>query len=520
MSKIRWNTLSKFPWYVLLISLYVPMQLGAHNIGQIPLNSIYRSVFVSGLLGLAILFLFRLVLHNWIPAGLGATIVIILMLSYGQVYFYVEGLQVGKFLIGRHRYLLLLWMGLAVVGIPWIVRHSNRLGLLSSVLNKLTLVLLLFPVVELVVYSIRSSQTNNLVGSESQQSYSLQPVDATAPHNLPDVYYIILDAYGRSDVLSKYIGFDNSLFLNRLRDMGFYVADCAQSNYAKTDLSLSSSLNLNYVTTLDPSLRPNRTDRLPLWNLIKNNAVKATFKKMGYTTMAFETGFEFSHLNNLDVFYTPPRKGFNEFEMLYLRTTMAVLLDDEGVFARFHYTPEDRKRELILFDLKTLSKIPSIPGPKFVFAHLVIPHQPFVFAPNGDPFVVPERINKGTTYYTQQDYITGYRNQTIFISNQIVKIVWDIVKNSATPPIIIIQGDHGPNHFGEPQRMGILNAYYFPGANGVLYDTITPVNSFRLLFNTYFGTHYDLLDDVSYYSKYPMAYQFDVVPNQCRGKVL
>jgi hypothetical protein len=274
---------------------------------------------------------------------------------------------------------------------------------------------------------------------------------------------------------------------------------------------------LDYVTALDPALTPENTDRLPLWNLVKDNQVKRMFHRMGYRTIAFETGFDFSHLNDLDVFYTPQQKGFNEFEILYMQTTLARLLDDGGLLARFHYTPEDRKRDLILFDLEKLQEISLLPGPKFVFAHLVIRHQPFVFGPNGEISVIPERVNKGNTYYTIHDYELGYVNQAKFISDRIARVVKSIIEKSSIPPIIIIQGDHGPSHSDEATRMGILNAYYFPDVQPALYSNITPVNSFRMLFNTYFGTEFSLLKDMSYYSEYPYAYRFDTIPNQCQS---
>ena len=514
-SKIRWNLLAAFPWHVLFISLYAPLQLGAHNIGQIPVSFIYRSVLVSGLLGIAILVVFWVFLRNRATAGIAATLILVLILSYGHVYHYIEDAQVGGFLIGRHRYLALLWAALAVAGLTGVLRKSVRLASLASMLNTITAILLVFPLIQLALYGVRSSQSRGLEVSASPQSSVTQPVEVTSSEGLRDVYYIVLDAYGRSDDLMELFGYDNSTFLKRLRDMGFFVAECSQSNYSKTDLSLSSSLNMEYVTALDPSLSPEKTDRLPLWNLIKNNAVKAAFEELGYTTISFETGFDFSHFDNLDIFYTPPGRGFNEFEILYLRTTLAVLLDEAGILARFHYTPEDRKRELIFFDLETLPEIPALPGPKFVFAHLVIPHQPFVFAANGDPLVIAERVNKGVTYYTQRDYELGYRNQVIFISDQIARVVQDIIQKSTIPPVIIIQGHHGPSHFGKRERMGILNAYNFPDAEPAFYDTITPVNSFRLLFNTYFGTSRELLEDVSYYSEYPEAYRFESIPNRC-----
>jgi hypothetical protein len=87
-----------------------------------------------------------------------------------------------------------------------------------------------------------------------------------------------------------------------------------------------------------------------------------------------------------------------------------------------------------------------MPGPKFVFAHLVVPHQPFVFGPNGESFVIPEKVHKGNTYYTNRDYQLGYANQVAFISDRIAQVVESILEKSSIPPIIIIQGDHGPSH--------------------------------------------------------------------------
>ena len=56
--------------------------------------------------------------------------------------------------------------------------------------------------------------------------------------------------------------------------------------------------------------------------------------------------------------------------------------------------------------------------------------------------------------------------------------------------------------------MSILNAYYLPDQNpNLIYEHITPVNSFRLIFNTYFNESFDLLEDRSYY-QYDGRYNF------------
>ncbi len=63
------------------------------------------------------------------------------------------------------------------------------------------------------------------------------------------------------------------------------------------------------------------------------------------------------------------------------------------------------------------------------------------------------------------------------------------------------------------QKFGILNAIYFPdrGYND-LYEDLTPINTFRIIFNRYFGQNFPLLPDTSYshYSRDDLYSFFDV----------
>jgi hypothetical protein len=90
-----------------------------------------------------------------------------------------------------------------------------------------------------------------------------------------------------------------------------------------------------------------------------------------------------------------------------------------------------------------------------------------------------------------------------------------LISESDTPPIIVLQGDHGPWLQTKEKRLRIFNAYYLPGNNDKLYSKITPVNTFRLIFDTYFGGNYDMLPDVSYFSPVPKLYDFSEIPNTC-----
>ena len=506
-----------FPYYPICFAIYAPLILLAHNLGQVEIRDGIRSLLVTAVLAFVLLVLLFLLLRDWVRAGAASAILIVLFVTYGHVYTAIKNYELFGVIIGRHRYLVLIWVALAGLGLWWSVKKSLRIPSLSSAMNLVGIMLLIYPSFLILSYVISSQgQQGQVIETQATQTTQYE-IELVAGQTPPDVYYIILDGYGRSDILLKDVGYDNSTFTDGLMQMGFYVANCAQSNYSKTDLSLSSSMNLDYVPSLVDNATPESTDRLPLWNLIKHNEVKAIFESLGYTTVAFDTGYDFTEVESSDVYYSAPAKGFNSFENFYLQTTLAAVMDDFNLLQTLQLTPEDRKRELVLFKLAELRKIPaSLPGPKFVFAHLVIPHQPFVFGPDGEPFVIQERVYKGQTYYPPKDYALGYRNQAIYISQQILEVIEVILQESAQPPIIILQGDHGPSHFDTPDRMAILSAYYFPEREPSFYPEITPVNSFRLLFNNYFNASFDLLDDVSYYSEYPYAYQFEVIPNTCQ----
>ena len=98
----------------------------------------------------------------------------------------------------------------------------------------------------------------------------------------PDIYYIILDSYGRTDLLASNLKYDNSAFISDLTKMGFYVADCSQSNYPRTDVSLGSSLNLDYLQNLNDKFVPKNEDRGQLWQSILHSTVRYELENAGY----------------------------------------------------------------------------------------------------------------------------------------------------------------------------------------------------------------------------------------------
>jgi hypothetical protein len=230
--------------------------------------------------------------------------------------------------------------------------------------------------------------------------------------------------------------------------------------------------------------------------------------------VAFETGYFWSQWQDADLYLSPSRvlwSGWNEFEDLLVKTSVLRALYDMNILIKPNVKTSPH-RERVLYVLDSLKVLPSMPGPKFVFVHLLMPHDPFDFGPDGE-------YVESWSSADRASYFEGYRRQVIYISKVIPEVTAAIIANSPTPPVIIIQGDHGPSYiYTDLQRMGILNAYYLPQGSEALYNTITPVNTFRIIFNTYFGGKFDLLDDVSYMSPVQDPFTVTKVPNPCTKK--
>jgi hypothetical protein len=283
----------------------------------------------------------------------------------------------------------------------------------------------------------------------------------------------------------------------------------------RTELSLSSSLNMQYLQQLSDKFSPDSIKRGLLWDSLKHNAVRYNFENMGYETITVKTEFEWLNIKDSDHYLSPPpiSSGMTEFEGLFLRTTLARYAQDWG-WVNPDYIMGVNARDRFNTVFNNIDNIVHMPQPTFAYLHLISPHPPFVFDANGNQTDPADFWNERRLYPADL-YKKGYVNQTQFLNKKLLQAVDTILAESDVPPVIILQGDHGPWLQPKEKRMWIFAALYLPGQNDKLYPTISPVNFFRLVFNSYFGGKYELLEDVSYFSPVPKLYEFSEMPNEC-----
>lgn len=406
--------------------------------------------------------------------------------------------------------ILLLWILLFVgLGSRWLWNKLSKPMLLTFLLNLVLFIALLYPALQFVQFVLQKNADQGSSEDVYLTFHSEPPVELSGSQ-FPDIYIIILDAYGRSDVLREIYNVDNRPFLDELEQRGFFVASQSHSNYIQTPLSLSALLNFQYHGEWkipESELEHPGFIKTPL----QNNQVFSLLKNLGYTIISFETGFYFTDFELVDQ-YSSPYIRLNQIEELLLSLSPIRLLAShlDIKLPDYSFRTHVARLDNTLNGLKTIH---SIPGHKLVFAHLMFPHPPFLFDRYGErlPQKYAYSLSDGDTFEgPPEEYYQGYREQVLFASKAILAVIDEILAESDSPPVILLQGDHGPRMFLSNdaveksclfEQTGILNALYVPGVDlKYLNPFLSPVNSFRIVFNTYFNTNLELLPDWTFYS--------------------
>lgn len=366
--------------------------------------------------------------------------------------------------------------------------------------------------------------------------------DLPIKDGLPDIYHILLDEYGRSDVLKELYKIDNSEFINYLKQKGFFVAENSRCNYCYTDLSLLSTFNMNYLDEMAAKLDITESEdrSLAVKKLLWENAAFKTAKKAGYKTITFNTGELYSSITTADKHYSPfAGTYYNSFyiNMLINLTPLPVILRAAGLNPFLFFDAADNHRRVVMMPFEKIDEIMTdaeTNGPVFACLWIDSPHPPFVFDEKGNPIAAMKKgaaaIDRWAIESEEDriDYINNYSRQLDFITQKTIALIDKIIKNSKRPPVIILQSDHGPASRFEfetipsdsltfKERFSILNAYYLGGAttaeNG-LHPSITPVNTFRIIFNRYLGTNLKILKDKNFHCTWLKPYKFSDVTDK------
>ena len=525
--------LLRFPYHPLLLSIYPIAHLYARNFVFLPIENTFRILAVTLVFALFFLAAFKLILKDWALAGVLSSLLVVLFYTFGHAANAIEAWTLNLQITFDVSILGWIWLAALLV----ISLLALKFGLpeqTTPLLNIVATVLVIAPVISIA--SDATAVGGSVPADEAKLSELRGEQEAEAGMSQvagPDIYFIILDGYQRADTLLDSYGYDNSAFTEGLQERGFYLASSSRSNYLNTNYSLNTSLNLMYYHEFpDQILLNSKYD-------LQTNYVSDFLRRVGYEIVVFDSGSDDTNDQYADIFVTPKSNQLeddqfiNPFEQLLLRTTAAALLfqgssldagpgESSDVFAKAVNRELAQRRELITHAFGSLAGHGASGGEQLLFSHIFLPHFPFLYGPDGEELQYHQNLNLYWYEVEPENYIEYYNYQLDYLNQAVLDAVDEILAASEGPVVIVLQSDHGDRKFidfdeptsaGVDARSAILNAIYYSDGNyESLYQSVTPVNTFRLIFNHWFGTEYPLLPDRTFFHEPSVSTPFNKVP--------
>jgi hypothetical protein len=307
-------------------------------------------------------------------------------------------------------------------------------------------------------------------GTESTEAPGAGSGSSSAPaRKRPDIYFFLLDGYGRADQLEATVGFDNSAFLRSLERRGFKVFDNATSAYSTTFLSLASTLDMAY-----PAPPGELANHLPYYRAIEgDNETGNRLHELGYE-LAFATDYSlFDCGGEVDLCVEPAEDAAGALigergQAILAATPLSEVLPAIGIEASAltgYLSPTDAVEQV---------ERARSDRPVFAYTHIIAPHPPYRYLEGCE--LKTDLRDTSVSYWGEARGSGGEEYlQAIRCLNRELLAAVDAILERDDDAIVVIQGDHGPK-FGfdlsRPlsewsqseleQRFSILNAQRIP----------------------------------------------------------
>lgn len=500
MKVARELRLAAFP---VLGAVYPVLSLAAGNaVGGVP-GGLGRTVLAAAAVGAVLWALSALLTRDPDRRTLAALAGVVWFSGYGAWERAAGGTPMQPRLAALAASLLLL--GAAVA---WVARTRRALATPARIARTTVVIVLAFPLLGLA---------SHLRPSGSGAARTKAAAVRRAADSLPSIYLIVLDKYSGTRSLAAYHGYDNAPFEARLREMGFTVGREAAPNYPHTWLSLPSLLNWEPVDSLLAG-RPQREWLAALRSSLDDNRTARFLRGRGYEYVFVPSSFPFTRSSAAaDRIVAPPRvRGGMSLWAAWIAETPLRMLPRRASAARPTPFPAEPARDMRR-KLEAIAGLADGDRPRFVFAHVLLPHEPFVFRADCTPREPYWPASEAGA--ERRRVVAAYLEQVSCTNRLVERMVAEILRRSRVPPVILLQADHGHGFIASEtatgsqppraelapeqvaERMDGFAAYYLPrGGESALYPGMTAVNLLPAILDHYLGAEIPRREDHVYWA--------------------
>ena len=494
--------LNSIIFHPILFGIFPVLSLFENNMSFTPIMEIILPIIIIILVLIPTWIFLKIIIKDNKKSAFIISLSLILFFAYGPIFFAIDDITINGEDVGKHTYLMIIFLGIWVGGTTFLIKTKKEIGNITTISNFVSLIIIGVMLFSIVGYNL-----------ENNYSVKIEEFETRGIENeikeFPDIYYILLDGYPGKTSLKNISGYDNQEFLTNLEKQGFFIQEKSYTNYHHTFLSIPSILNMKYLNDIANELNvSNLSDQSIPYKIGSNNKVMNFIKSQGYLTVSFDSGWGFTRdMKSVDLKLCGDNKIFNsEFMITLVKNSML-----NPIYVKVFETD---KAESILCVFEELPKIKErTDQPIFAFAHIFSPHPPYIFGANGEIRNL-ENIDPHLETTENLDK-EAFVNQLIFVNKKITQVVNELL-NSENQPIIIIQSDHGtaflftdyeqnwvtPTNEMIIERADSINFIFLPkNAINIFSESITPVNTFPILFNHYFKTDFEILEDKIYFAK-------------------
>jgi len=491
---------TSWPVHHVLIAAYPILYLVSINVGEVNPREALVPLAVSVGVALALFFVLRFARVPARRAALVVSIVAVVVLMFGQWASAIAPLGISG---------LPLVAGWVLIGAALIVLVSvgrSDLRGVTTVLNVGSAILVAFTLVGVGGHVL--TEPGVFVGGQRldvEGSTAPTPSPDAASSSPPrDIYYLVVEDHGAPRTLEQYLDVPDTGFMDWLEGAGFAVLRETRSNYGRTPLSVASQMNMTYLDELAAELGPDNPHQGPLEEMVMDAEATHFLKDRGYSYVLLGSQYYLTDQSQLaDV--NPTFTQTSDFIGVLTESTILPAVASVIGFED-DLTGRRRMYDAAIWDLETFPELTELPGPKFVFMHLYLPHSPWVVDENGG-YVTAEAD-------AERSPAERYRAQWGFVNRKMQDLIAGLLSGpEETRPIIIMTTDEGPNTPGMRAegdnidwagasdgeldlKFTIFTAYYLPGLSETcVYPGMSSVNTFRLVFDLYFDAGLPLLPD-------------------------